>query len=502
MSPRVGTLAARVAERCDELLAELGGQDAEARLRVVREGLDEPLRIAVAGRVSAGKSTLVNALLGRRIAATDIGECTTVVTIFRYGFPERVVIRPLSGVSRAGALTVSGHIPEPLGVSPETTASVTVELSNAALSDLVLVDTPGLASPTETTSASTEQYLGIGPAVDAASRNAVSAVEALVYVLSRQPGDDDRRALAAFQELSDQTGNSAATCVGVLGRADEVAATGAQRTSALNPLAPAAQVAEERAGALHGLVDGVVPVVGLWAETARSGALTEEDAGALASLARDPARPDLLTGPDEFVWTATDTATSDQRQRLLQLLGMRGVDIALAFIDAGAHGAAALATELARVSGIGALEDAMRSLRARADPLKAQWALNQLDSAPLHLNGSLALRNAAEELRFEPKMQQLNVLAALQLVAGGVRLPAALAEDVLRMATATHPAGRLGLPPDAPKETMQRVATEWAARWLAYAGDQPRTGPDQEQVARLMYRSYAHLRMQVSGAFL
>lgn len=497
MSARVGTLTARVAERCDELLAELGGQEAADRLRIVRQGLDEPLRIAVAGRVSAGKSTLVNALLGRRIAATDVGECTRVVTIFRYGFPERIVIRPLKGVSQAGALTVSGHIPEPLGVSPETTASVTIELSNAALSDLVLVDTPGLASPTETTSASTEQFL----AIDNASRNAVSAVEALVYVLSRQPGDDDRRALAAFRELSDQTGNSAATCVAVLGRADEVAGSGAQRTSALNPLAPAAQMAEERADALHGLVDGVVPVVGLWAETARAGALTEEDAAALASLARDPARADLLAGPDEFVGAPAGIA-SDQRQRLLELLGLRGSEIALAFIDAGCNGAAALATELARVSGIGALEESMRSLRGRADPLKAQWALNQLDSAPLNLLGSLALRNAAEELRFEPKMQQLNVLAALQLVAGGVRLPAALAEDVLRMATATHPAGRLGLQPDTPKETMQRVATEWAARWLAYAGDQPRTGPEQEQVARLMYRSYAHLRMQVSGAFL
>lgn len=496
MSSRKGSLTARVAQRCDELLAELDGQDAEARLRVIRDGLDEPLRIAVAGRVSAGKSTLVNALLGRRIAATDVGECTRVVTIFRYGFPERVVIRPLSGVTRAGPLTVSGHIPEPLDVSPERTASVTVELSNAALSDLVLVDTPGLASPTDA-SAATEQYL----AIDKASRSAVSAVEGLVYVLSRQPGDDDRRALAAFRELSDQTGNSAATCVGVLGRADELSSPDAPPASALNPLAPAAQIAEQRAGALHGLVDGVVPVVGLWAETARAGALTESDAGALSELAGDPARPALLSGPEQFVSSPARTS-GDQRKRLLQLLGQRGVEIALAFIDAGCVGAAALSAELARVSGIRALEESIRTLASRADPLKAQWALTQLDTAPLNQTGALALRNSAEELRFEPNMQQLNVLAALQLVAGGVRLPRALAEDVLRMATATHPAARLGLPSNAPKDTMQAAATECAARWLAYAGDQPRTGPEQEQVARLMYRAYAHLRMQVSGAFL
>lgn len=50
--------------------------------------------------------------------------------------------------------------------------------------------------------------------------------------------------------------------------------------------------------------------------------------------------------------------------------------------------------------------------------------------------------------------------------------------------------------------TVQGVASEWAVRWLACAVDQPRTGPEQEQIARLMYRSSAHLRMQVSGAFL
>lgn len=494
---RVGGLTARVAERCDELLAELGDAEAGARLRVVRQGLDEPLRIAVAGRVSAGKSTLVNALLGRRIAATAVGECTRVVTIFRYGFPERVVIRPLAGASTAGPLTVDGHIPEPLGVSPERTASVTVELSNAALSDLVLVDTPGLAAPTESASAATEKFL----AIDTASRSAVSAVEALVYVLSRQPGADDRRALAAFRELSHQTGNSAATCVGVIGRADEVQPDSGRRASALDPLAPAITLAEERAAALHGLVDGVVPVVGLWAETARSGALTEEDAGTLGSLAGDPERAALLAGPDQFA-EAPAGVDSQRRHRLLALLGLRGVEITLAFIDAGCTGAAALSNELGRLSGIAGLEESVRSLQARADPLKAQWALNQLDSAPLNLRGALELRNAAEELRFEPKMQQLGVLAALQLVAGGVGLPPALAEDVLRMATAPHPAGRLGLPQDTPRDTLQRVATEQAARWLGYAGDQPRTGPEQEQVARLMYRSYAHLRMQVSGAFL
>ena len=45
--------------------------------------LDEPLRVAIAGKVKAGKSTLLNALVGEQVAPTDAGECTRVVTWYR-----------------------------------------------------------------------------------------------------------------------------------------------------------------------------------------------------------------------------------------------------------------------------------------------------------------------------------------------------------------------------------------------------------------------------------
>src|SRR5439155_27161759 len=51
----------------------------------VTQRLREPVRVAIAGRVSAGKSTLANALLGVPVAPTAAGECTRVVTWYRYG---------------------------------------------------------------------------------------------------------------------------------------------------------------------------------------------------------------------------------------------------------------------------------------------------------------------------------------------------------------------------------------------------------------------------------
>ena len=44
-----------------------------------------PLRVAIAGRVKAGKSTLLNALVGERLAPTDAGECTRLVSLVPSG---------------------------------------------------------------------------------------------------------------------------------------------------------------------------------------------------------------------------------------------------------------------------------------------------------------------------------------------------------------------------------------------------------------------------------
>jgi ATPase subunit of ABC transporter with duplicated ATPase domains len=50
-----------------------GVPPAAARLQAVIDRLDEPLRVAIAGKVKAGKSTLLNALVGEELAPTDAG---------------------------------------------------------------------------------------------------------------------------------------------------------------------------------------------------------------------------------------------------------------------------------------------------------------------------------------------------------------------------------------------------------------------------------------------
>ena len=91
-----GDLATDVRRIAAEALEIAHGTDQEDAVRVAQRRLDEPLRVAIAGRVKAGKSTLLNALVGERLAATDAGECTRIVTWYRNALGYRVVaeLRP------------------------------------------------------------------------------------------------------------------------------------------------------------------------------------------------------------------------------------------------------------------------------------------------------------------------------------------------------------------------------------------------------------------------
>ena len=66
----------------------------EQRLDSLRAERPDLIRVLVMGEFKAGKSTLINALLGRAVAATDVFEMTTVVCriIPAQGGGERVVL--------------------------------------------------------------------------------------------------------------------------------------------------------------------------------------------------------------------------------------------------------------------------------------------------------------------------------------------------------------------------------------------------------------------------
>jgi len=144
-----------------------------AAAKAIRDRIEGPLQVAIAGRVKAGKSTLLNALVGERLAPTDAGECTRIVSWYRKGPSYQVSARlrdgrdqPLAFQRREGALDV-----ELGGLSERDVRWLDVRWPASTLDMMTLVDTPGLASLNDENSRRTREFLDPeqGAAGDAAA---------------------------------------------------------------------------------------------------------------------------------------------------------------------------------------------------------------------------------------------------------------------------------------------------------------------------------------------
>jgi GTPase Era involved in 16S rRNA processing len=135
-------LASLADERSDHATAE------RARSLVGRLRADV-FNLAVVGQFKRGKTTLINALLGRDILPAAVVPLTSVVTIIEHGPQERVSLRFLDGSSReieasdlSNYVTERGNPSNRLGV-----AVAVVQLPSEILNrGLRIIDTPGVGS--------------------------------------------------------------------------------------------------------------------------------------------------------------------------------------------------------------------------------------------------------------------------------------------------------------------------------------------------------------------
>ncbi|SOC53343.1 50S ribosome-binding GTPase [Blastococcus aggregatus] len=431
-----------------------------ARLSEHRARLEEPVRIALVGRVKAGKSTLLNALVGARVAPTDAGECTRLVTVYRHGRVPRVAARTGRGERDLPVRRVDGGLLLDLaGVDADDVDHLRVDWPTAGLAAATLVDTPGIASLSADLSARTRAFLeppdGL-PGADA------------VLFLTRQLQAGDVDVLRDFQARA----GSRTTTITVLSRADEIGAGG------LDALLQAGQVAERMAAdpAVTEVSPTVLPVAGLLGLAGRT--LRHGDFVALRSLARTaPAelQPFLLTADRFCRPEIPGEVAPGLRRTLVERFGLFGVRLSVALVRAGIDGAQELADELVRRSGLEelhrriAVEFTARGAHLQeASALAAvEWALR---STPA--DGDERLRYEAERLRLTVRdvvgPAALRSDGALGDVPAGVRAEAAR----LLGAGGGSVAARLGLPEDTPPEALHTAALAALDRWQAH-GDDP-----------------------------
>jgi hypothetical protein len=458
LAKAVTDLAERAQRSHDPRLAAIGRRCASR--------LQGPLCIALVGRVSSGKSTLLNALLETNVAATDGRECTKIVYVFRHGPFRTATLVPRTGSDRPPVHFTGGRLPADLGKPPSEIKYVDVTLPVPLLERATLIDTPGLASTNTENSDVTERMLH--DTSDSAAR-----ADALLFCVNGPIKEDEEAAVRQFGSGPGAGRLSGGSTVGILTRADQIGA------DPLTSWKSASELAAEMSTRHADLFSSVVPVVGLLAETATTGALRERHARALHALAgawnADDSR--FVLAHRRTFLSEPGPVTEPERRELLQLVGQYGLGEMLERIRSGARSDAASLTEVARAAS--GIEEMLRRIREflgrRADVLQAAGALGELmDSA--YEAGEYGLYDAAQTLLDRPEMFQLRLMTvAQQLASGAVTPPAGLVEQAWI-------AVQTGLP-----RTSRREAARASAAWKQWALLADGAG---QRLARVMVRAW------------
>ncbi|MGE2723025.1 dynamin family protein [Mycolicibacterium celeriflavum] len=456
--------------------------DVHHELERIGARLNQPIRIALAGTLKAGKSTLVNALVGEDIAPTDATEATRIVTWFRHGPTPKVTANHRGG--RRSNVPI-GRDPHEGGLTfdfatldPEDIVDLEVEWPAAELIDTTIIDTPGTSSLSRDVSARTLRLL--------VPEDGVPRVDAVVFLLRTLNAAD----IALLKQIGELVGGSAGALgvIGVASRADEIGAGRIDAMLSAKDVATRFTAEMERTGTCQ----AVVPVSGLLALTART--LRQSEFVALEKLAGVDAAEltKAMLSVDRFVREDSelpvDAAT---RAALLDRFGMFGIRISIAVLRAGVSDSVALADELLERSGLVALRDVIdQQFAQRSDLLKAHTALLSLrqfvQTNPIYatpyiladIDPLLADTHAFEELRLlsqlrsRPTTLNDDEMASLRRIIGG---------------SGTDAASRLGLQPDNPYDGP-RAAFAAAQRWRRRA-EHPLNDPFTTRACRAAVRS-------------
>lgn len=442
------------------------GLDAARRaLDDIETDLRGRMRVALVGRVSAGKSTLTNALLGGSRAPCGAQELTYQVTWIRHGLHPSLEIHFRDGrpPERADIESLRKHVERTATRWPPDEIDH-LEVTDPApyLRSFDLIDTPGLDSVFGTDSENTLRFLG-GP------------VDAMVLVVHRGIHVDEPDLLADFRghTLSPNPINA----IAALTKVEHLWQNGSQP----EPMAVARQMAGQMmtTPAMRRVVHDVVPVASLVG--AAAAVLTEQDLADLSALATVP--PDALAR-----WVRREDTFAAARPLDVVVPGARrtglwrrmspfGVVLACSVIRSGATELPTLRIELDERSGMAAFRRALvEHFGSRAELIMLDRAAVRVQALPARFGvgrsprETAALHAAAKEFSrhaytYVPRFRALRALR--HYYAGELDLTDADAAELLRVVGefGPDPRSRLGLPANASDEDVRSVARSRMEFW-------------------------------------
>ncbi|MES9541463.1 GTPase [Actinomadura sp. NPDC000600] len=377
-APR-GDVVAALGELCLRLERRLEFRNETVLLDAARQ-CREPLRVAVIGDVSTGKSTLVNALLAAKVAKTRRMETTARVTWYR----------------RSDAAA-----PPDLGPVHRTAT-----LDRAFTAHYTLVDTPGMNTPSQWALATTEMLAADSPTAGAAA--------ALIFLM---------RDAIVWKEARERIGRFLRLTGGAFADKGNVIVVGAKADAV--PGASAAEVEADLAADTGLPPERVAAVNQRLAESARCGLLADRHLRTLREIAADESMLALSAagrGPAALrnLWTAHGRDPADVHD-LHDVLGtLNWVGPALPDLVANCRTVAELAGGLDGLSRVPRLEALLHDVREDAELFTTRTVVRRLERFAAHCGPERAaiVRRELAGLVERPEYRRLDRRAAALALEG------------------------------------------------------------------------------------
>lgn len=193
--------------------------------------VEQPCVVAVVGRVKAGKSSFINALLGDDLATVGTTETTATINYFRFGTPSDPN-RPVRCFWR------NGHY-EDVGVDflrglqgndlatlqrADGIERLEYRLRNEFLRQVTLVDTPGTGAAVGEHEHRTAEYIRLQKNLrarhDEESRKLGETCDAVIYLIGAVARETDRVFLEEFNSMRQGSAVGARNAIGVMAKID------------------------------------------------------------------------------------------------------------------------------------------------------------------------------------------------------------------------------------------------------------------------------------------
>jgi hypothetical protein len=477
-----------------------------------RDRLGRPMRVALAGLVKAGKSTLVNALLGQRLVATGADETTFNVNWLSYGEAPSLEVDFKDEAGRPPESRRFAHVGELTEALDSLTRRsggdanrlssirhIRARFPQPLLRTFEVIDTPGLESVFGTDAANARTFLAMRERTSV-TRAESSAADAVLYLFKGNLGAADLLSLGELQDPA-LAGATPLNTLGALTMADTFwPAEG-------DPIEHARTIIRSRHANLPQLgrtFYTVLPVAGECALGAAT--LTDADFDTVRSLAAIPADRlhYYLRSQSRFCdWEDADLPALPARRAVWDRLSRWGVWVASGFVRGGVGDRASLADRLEDASGVRALRRLLVThFGCRSHLLQVYRVCNhvvhacgqeQMGADRRRQVAAAGLAASFERLALqEPAFDELRLLGGVY--SGRLVLMESERADVLAVTgeLGGDPATRLGLTEPVRQEELLELAGRKQRYWHLRSGD-VLGDPSYKDAARVLAAAYGRL---------